>query len=194
MNTVMSVVANSDGRSGVNGLLPFEAPSLILWGVRDSFRHIDCRWKKIRNRTLNLSESLTGCESTDEGRIRSRGIPEQAVLFIRSKVAPESEVRIVDRGVTRKGIQDEAGQRVVEEAHPAAEHTVTRYAQGLTGKAKSRRPQQAVNNFQSLFLVGQDRLMVRLIGVVTSRLNWTGQPGEAPVLARGIGIMFSTKG
>ena len=41
-----------------------------------------------------------------------------------------------------------------------------RHAERLPGKAESRRPEDAVGALERVFLIGQDRLIVRLLGVV----------------------------
>src|ERR1035437_10579471 len=194
MNAVVAEVASTDRSPGTKTLLPFQTPSLILRVMNGPFCAAYCRQREIRNRSLNLSESLTAREPVEKSHIRSCRIFEQVSFFVGGEIVLLWGKRVVGRDVTRKRIEDAIRQRVIENANATADYRITRETERLPGETKSRRPQDVVNPLKSVFLVNQDRPIVRRVRVMVERFKWSNQPGIATTMAKRIGVMLRPQG
>ena len=69
-----------------------------------------------------------------------------------------------------------------------------RNSERLPCETEPRRPYNAVGIRESLFLIDQDRLIVRLIRVMADGIKWPGRPGEATRFTNRIGLVIGAQG
>jgi len=65
-----------------------------------------------------------------------------------------------------------------------------RGAERLPGETEPGRPQDSLCFFEGLLLIDQDCLVVRLIRIMTERLEWNSRASEAAAPANRIGLMI----
>src|SRR5438552_16170079 len=167
----MPEITDADRCAAAKSLLPFEAPLLILRRVNLAFRVVECRRRKTGIQSLDLSEGLAIGKAIDEGRVGGGRVLKQTGSFFGREIICERRVHVVNRGVDVKRFCNALSQRIIEEADTSSNHTVVRNAKGLPRKTESRRPQNFVETQKCVFLIGEDRLVIRLIGIVTDRFE-----------------------
>ena len=80
--------------------------------------------------------------------------------------------------------------RIVENADSAPEDRVVFHTEWLPGKAESRRPKNIVQALERSFLINEDRLIIRLIGIMTDCVKGSGQTRKASRFAHEIRLML----
>src|SRR5215469_4058764 len=95
----MAEVSDAHRGGGAKSLLELDTPSLELRRMDRSrrSRHArrgETRGIEARNRRLNLSERLAGCEAANECSVRSCCVFEQAGFFLRRKIVAHDGIGI----------------------------------------------------------------------------------------------------
>ena len=160
---------------GAKGLLELQAPLLVLRPMGLIVHDVDSWRGKERVRFLDLSERLPRSEPIQKGRVRRSSDFEQAIRFLGSQIVAEDVEGIKERRVIRQECCNITWKQIVKDPDSAPYHEIVRHAQRLPGKAESRRPLKAVRILGGLFLIQDQRLIVRLIGIVTYGIE---RPGE----------------
>ena len=177
-----------------NAQLKFKAPALVLRRVHRTVWHVHAGGREVRNRRLNLGERLALAERAQKSRVGSGCIFEQTGRLVGSQVSPNNSKGIHERRVTGKGCRQAAWQGVMKSQIPRVSTVLCETPIGCHAKLNRGDHRILIGVLESLPLVDQDSLIVRLIGIVAYGCKRPAHPGEAAALAHWVGLMFRTEG